>query len=384
MLPWQDQLAHSITNPRQLARYFEIDEDARKACEEFPVRIPPYVLSLAMRSRAVARQFLPDGAELSDGGPTDPLREKDAQPVAGIIHRYPDRLLLMAGSGCAANCRFCMRKGRVGRSRVQGPRSKVQDPISRVQGARSRVEDPKSEVRSPESSFILHPSSFRLVFGPRSKVEGPKCNAQGDPGGRRSYFNEEGAAEGVGYIRGRRDVRQVIISGGDPLLLEDDELIGLVDAVRSIGHVRVVRIHTRAPATLPMRITAHLCRELGRRQPLYVIAHFNHPDELTAEATEACGMLADAGVPLGNQSVLLRGVNDDPAVMQKLVEGLLEARVRPYYLHHPDGTRGTRHFDVEVSRGVSIIEHLRRHCSGLAVPQYVRDEPGAAFKRPLI
>ena len=340
MLPWQDQLANSITSAQQLARYFVVDEEARKACEKFPVRIPPYVLSLAMRSQAVARQFVPDGAELLDGGAADPLREEDARPVAGIIHRYPDRLLLMAGSRCAANCRFCMRKGRVGRSRVQSPRS--------------RVEDPKSEVEDDSAQE-----------------------------GSRSYFNKEEAAEGVEYIRGKPDVRQVIISGGDPLLLEDDELIGLLDAVRSIGHVRVVRIHTRAPATLPMRITVELCRGLGQRQPLYVIAHFNHPDELTAQATEACSMLADAGVPLGNQSVLLRDVNDNPAVMQKLVEGLLEVRVRPYYLHHPDGTRGTRHFDVAVSRGLSIVEHLRQRCSGLAVPQYVRDEPCAPFKRPL-
>jgi len=324
MQAWREQLANSITAARELAEHFELDEAARRACEVFPVRLTPHVLELALRSRAVARQFVPDGAELADGGPGDPLREENARPVPGVIHRYPDRLLLMAAGRCPANCRFCTRKGRVGDARGQD----------------------------------------------RQKQSG-------------SGFDAEKAAEAIEYIRIKPDVRHVILSGGEPLLLEDDDLIGLLDVLRSIPHVRIVRIHTRAATTLPMRITPELCKELGRRGPLYVAVHFNHPDELTEEATEACRLAADAGVPLANQSVLLRGVNDDPAVMQRLVEALLEARVRPYYLHHPDGTRGTRHFDVEVSRGLRIIDHLRTHCSGLAIPQYVKDEAGAPFKRPL-
>ena len=309
---WHDQLARSITTPRQLEPHFELGEDALRACETFPVRLTPYVLSLALRSEAVSRQFVPDGAETADSGVPDPLREEAARPVPCIIHRYPDRLLLLAGEQCASNCRFCTRKGRIG-------------------GCRSA----------------------------------------------------DAAREGIEYIRSRPEVRQVILSGGDPLLLEDDALIELLEAARSIGHVRVLRIHTRVASTLPMRITPELCRRLGRLQPLYVVIQFNHPDELADEALEACRMLADAGVPLGNQSVLLRGVNDDPNVMQALVERLLEARVRPYYLHHPDGTRGTRHFDVDVARGQEIMNHLRALCSGLAVPQYVKDEPGAPFKQPL-
>ena len=321
MSSWQDQLAHSITDPVQLAGHFELDGPARKACEAFPVRLTPYVLSLAARSPAVARQFVPDGAELADSGPSDPLGEENARPVPFIIHRYPDRLLLMAADACPANCRFCTRRGRVG----EGP----------------------EKGRTPGAI-------------PTQRID-----------------------EAVEYVRSKPHVREVILSGGEPLLLEDDDLIGLLDRLRSIQHVRVVRIHSRAAATLPMRITSELCKGLKDRQPLYVNVHFNHPDELTEEALHACRMLADAGIPLGNQSVLLRGVNDSPEVMQKLVEKLLEARVRPYYLHHPDGTRGTGHFNVNASRGLEIMAHLRARCSGLAVPQYVKDEPGAPFKRPL-
>jgi len=311
MKPWHDQLARSITTPRQLEPHFELADDALRACETFPLQLTPYVLSLSLRSEAVARQFVPDGAELADSGRADPLREEAARPVPGIIHRYPNRLLLIASDRCAANCRFCTRKGR---------------------------------------------------------IAGAAANS---------------ADEGVEYIRSKPEVRQVILSGGDPMMLEDEALVGLLEAVRSIDHVRVLRIHTRIPSTLPMRITHDLCRELGRLQPLYVIVQFNHPDELTDEAIEACGLMANAGVPLGNQSVLLRGVNDEPHVMQMLMRRLLEARVRPYYIHHPDGTRGTRHFDVDTARGLAIMNHLRASCSGLAVPQYVKDAPDAPFKRPL-
>jgi len=309
--PWEEQIARSVTDAARLGRYFDLDAAARRAAEVYPVRLTPYLLDLACRSEGVARQFVPDGAELdgADASP-DPLHEEQARPVPSVIHRYPDRLLLMAGTSCAANCRFCTRKGRVG--------------------------------------------------------------LRGD------------LAEGIEYIRCRRTVRHVILSGGDPLLLDDAALAGLLDELRAIDHVRVLRIHTRVPSVLPMRVTAELARLLGRRQPLYMIVHFNHPDELTAAAHEALRLAADSGVPLGNQGVLLRGVNDEPRVMQSLMEKLLEERVRPYYLHHPDGTRGTRHFDSDPARGLAIIDHLRRTCCGLAVPHYVRDEPGCAWKKPVV
>ena len=186
--------------------------------------------------------------------------------------------------------------------------------------------------------------------------------------------------ESIAYIAAHPEIRDVILSGGDPLLLHDDQIDAILTRLRKIPHVEIVRIGTRTPATLPERITPKLVRMLKRHHPLYLNTHFNHPREITPQAAKACAMLADAGIQLGNQTVLLKGVNDDPAIMRTLMRRLLAIRVRPYYLHQMDLVKGTAHFRTPVAQGVAVLEALRGHTSGLAVPHYVIDLPGGKGK----
>lgn len=190
--------------------------------------------------------------------------------------------------------------------------------------------------------------------------------------------------EGIDYIAAHPEIRDVIFTGGDPLILPDSVLEDLLDRVHRIEHVEIIRIGTRMPVFLPARITDKLCQMLSRYHPLYLNTHFNHPRELTAEAAEACAKLADAGIVLGNQTVLLRGINDSPGVMQELFCGLLKMRVRPYYLHHMDLVQGAGHFRTPVKSGLDIISALRGPVSGLASPHYVIDLPGGRGKVPLL
>ena len=187
----------------------------------------------------------------------------------------------------------------------------------------------------------------------------------------------------IAYVAAHPEIRDVLVSGGDPLLLEDDHLEDLLVRLRRIAHVEVIRLGTRAPCTLPQRVTEPLARLLGRLQPLYVVTHFNHPAELTDAAARACGLLANAGVPLASQTVLLRQVNDCPSVMRDLLRGLVRLRVRPYYLHQCDLTRGAGHFRTSIASGIEIIKQLRGRVSGLAIPHYVVDLPGGGGKVPL-
>ena len=186
--------------------------------------------------------------------------------------------------------------------------------------------------------------------------------------------------EALAYIASRPEIRDVILSGGDPLLLPDSRLFALLTALRKIPHVEIIRIGTRVPVTLPERITTKLVRILKRFHPIFVNTHFNHPDEITPQSSRACALLADAGIPLGNQCVLLKGVNDDPAVMRQLMQKLLTIRVRPYYIHQMDLVKGTAHFRTSVTRGVEVLDALRGHTSGMAVPHYVVDLPGGKGK----
>ena len=188
----------------------------------------------------------------------------------------------------------------------------------------------------------------------------------------------------MAYLEGAFEVRDVILSGGDPLLLSDDELDEILSNLRKIRHVEILRIGTRVPVTLPERITPRLCRMLKKHHPLYVNTHFNHPREITAQSSRACDRLADAGIPLGNQTVLLKGVNDDPLVMRELMQRLLAIRVRPYYIHHLDRVRGTAHFRTSLQEGLKVMEALRGYASGMAVPYYVVDLPGGKGKVPLL
>ena len=192
-------------------------------------------------------------------------------------------------------------------------------------------------------------------------------------------------ASGIRYIRETPAIRDVILSGGDPLLLSDDRLIdGIIAPLRAIRHVEILRIHTRVPCTLPQRVTETIVRRLKAFSPLYINIQFNHPDEITAASARACALLADAGIPLGCQTVLLKGVNDAPTVMKQLMRKLLTIRVKPYYIHQGDLVKGTDHFRTTIRTGLDIMAALRGHTSGMCVPQYMIDLPGGGGKIPML
>ena len=197
-------------------------------------------------------------------------------------------------------------------------------------------------------------------------------------------FSGQHHADALHYIRRTPTIRDVILSGGDPLLLDNERLEELLAGLRRIPHVDIIRIGTRLPVTFPARIDESLCAMLRRYHPIYLNTHFNHPIELTAASRQACAMLADCGIQLGNQTVLLAGINDDPAVMTELCRGLLSCRVKPYYLHQMDLVQGTGHFRTPVATGLQLMAALRGHVSGLAVPYYVIDLPGGKGKVPLL
>ncbi len=181
--------------------------------------------------------------------------------------------------------------------------------------------------------------------------------------------------QAVEYIYKNKQIRDVLITGGDPLMFSDDKLVGRLERIRAIKHVQIIRIGTRAPSLLPMRVTPDLVNKLKRLHPLYLNVQFNHPRELTDSAVSALTLLADAGVVLGNQSVLLKGVNDDKKIMKDLLHGLLAARVRPYYIFHPQLVEGTAHLRTSLETGLDIYDSLEGHTSGLAVPLYILDTP---------
>jgi len=186
------------------------------------------------------------------------------------------------------------------------------------------------------------------------------------------------------YLEEHTEIRDVIISGGDPLTMNNDKLEYLLSRLRSIRHIEILRIGTKVPAVLPQRITPQLVSMLRRYHPLFLSLHFTHPDELTPETRRACEMLADAGIPLGSQTVLLKGINDDPATMKNLMHKLLTVRVRPYYIYQCDLIPGSSHFRTTVEKGIEIIENMRGHTSGYAVPQFVIDAPGGGGKIPIL
>jgi lysine 2,3-aminomutase len=187
----------------------------------------------------------------------------------------------------------------------------------------------------------------------------------------------------LAYIQSTKKIRDVLISGGDPLLLEDEVLDGILAKIHKIPHVEVIRIGTRVPVTLPQRITPSLTAILKKYHPLWMSIHFTHPKEITKEVRRSCGMLSDAGIPLGSQTVLLRGINDRPVVMKRLMHELLKTRVRPYYIYQCDLAMGTEHFRTPVAVGINIIEKLRGHTTGYAVPSFVIDAPGGGGKIPV-
>lgn len=321
---WQDwhwQMRHRLQTPAQLERILALTPDERRALateNRLPFSLTPYYAALLSPENAqqpLRRTVIPHPLELQQakGELRDPLNEDAHRPVPGIVHRYPDRVLLLAGVQCCVYCRYC---------------------------TRSRL------VRDPTTT-----EKFR------------------------GYLKKA-----VQYIATTPCVRDVLISGGEPLLLSDDQLGDLLEQLFHIPHVEMVRIGTKAPMALPQRITPELCRVLRRKQPLYMSLHVIHPEELTPASTAACRRLADAGIVLGSQTVLLRGVNDSLPVIRKLMLGLLQNRVRPYYLLQCDPVFGSAHFRTPVRLGMEIIEGLRGHISGYGVPHFILDAPGGGGK----
>ena len=245
--------------------------------------------------------------------------------------------------------------------------------------------DPLAEDRDSPVPGVTHryPDRVLLQISNVCAMYCRHCTRKRKVGDVDSVPNKDELLAGIDYIRKTPVIRDVLLSGGDPLMLSDEKLDWILTELRSIPHVQVVRIGSRMPVVLPYRITPELVAMLKKHQPLWLNTHFNHPREITASAREALHLLADAGIPLGNQSVLLAGVNDCPRIMKSLVHKLVENRVRPYYLYQCDLSEGLSHFRTPIGKGIEIMESLRGHTSGFAVPTYVVDAPGGGGKIPL-
>jgi lysine 2,3-aminomutase len=246
-------------------------------------------------------------------------------------------------------------------------------------------EDPLAEDAHSPVPSIVHRYPDRVLFLTTSQCSMycRFCTRKRKVGDSRK-INMKFLQDGIDYIAAHPEVRDVILSGGDPLMLTDYLLERILKGLRAISHVEIIRLGTKIPCVLPQRVTTKLCRLLRKYHPVYINTHFNHPWECTPEAKRACEMLADAGCPVGNQTVLMKGVNDDPDVMLELMRKLLAMRVRPYYLYQADITKGADHFRTPVSKGLEIMDKLRGHTSGLAIPYYVIDAPGGGGKIPLL
>ncbi len=210
------------------------------------------------------------------------------------------------------------------------------------------------------------------------------CTRRRTVGVEDADFVRKNVDMGLAYIRQNSSIRDVLLSGGDPLVLPDSRIEYVLKELRKIPHVEIIRIGSRMPAVLPQRITMPFVNMLKKYQPIYFNTHFNHPREITAESREACGKLADAGIPLGNQSVLLKDVNDCPSIMKLLVQKLMMIRVKPYYIYQCDLSKGISHFRTSITKGMEIMENLRGHTTGMAVPTFVVDAPGGGGKIPLM
>jgi lysine 2,3-aminomutase len=321
---WRWQLARRLNTVEELSQVIHLTPDevaGLSAPHHFRVDITPYFASLIdpedprcpIRRQVIptAQELVPFSAEMADS-----LAEDAHSPVPGLVHRYPDRVLMLVTTQCASYCRYC---------------------------TRSRI------VGDPSAQFS-----------------------------RKDYEAQ------INYIALNPQIRDVLLSGGDPLVLPQRVLEDLLQRLRDIPHVEVIRIGSRVPAFLPQRITPDLVDMLRRYHPLWMNVHFSHPKEITPEVEAALARLADAGIPLGCQSVLLAGVNDCPNVMKDLVHKLVRNRVRPYYLYQCDLVHGAGHFRTPVAVGIQIIESLRGHTSGFAVPTYVIDAPRGGGKIPIM
>jgi len=309
-----DLIEAGLVPPEKLA-------ELERIAARYPVAITPALAGLIDPldpDNPIARQFVPDVAELdvARGEREDPIGDDAHAPVAGLVHRYPDRVLLKLVDLCAAYCRFCFRRERVGRG-----------------------------------SGALPPDAL---------------------------------AAALGYIRAHPEIWEVILSGGDPLVLSARRLAAVAAELEAIAHVKILRVHTRVPIAAPSRVTPALARALKRcGKAVYVAVHVNHPLELSPEARRACARFVDAGIPLLSQTVLVRGVNDEAGVLGELMRTLVECRIKPYYLHHGDLAPGTAHWRTTIEHGRSLLRALHGRYSGLCQPTYVLDIPGGYGKAPI-
>jgi len=258
--------------------------------------------------------------------------------------------------------------------------------ISELHDDPSDLDDPLHEdVDSPTQGLThRYPDRALMLVTNVCSMYCRHCTRRRVVGFEDSNFSQINVDNAIEYIKKTPEIRDVIVSGGDPFVLSDDKLEYVLKKLREIEHVEIIRIGSRMPVVLPQRITDDLVNMLKKYHPIYVNTHFNHYKEITKEAKEACEKLADAGINLGNQSVLLRGVNDCPQTMKRLLHELLMIRVKPYYIYQCDLSRGISHFRTTVSRGIEIIENLRGHTSGIAVPTFVVDAPGGGGKIPVM
>jgi lysine 2,3-aminomutase len=321
---WRWQLSHRLNSVDELAAILPLTDSERKALSApglFRVDVTPYFISLINPDDPddpVRRQVVPTDAEMVPftGMMEDSLAEDAHSPVPGLVHRYPDRVLMLVTTQCASYCRYCTR------SRIVG--------------------DPKEQFSRAE---------FELQ---------------------------------IDYLRRTPQVRDVLLSGGDPLTLAPKLLEELIGRLREIEHIEIIRIGSRVPVFLPMRVDDELTAMLEKYHPLWLNIHVNHPNEITSELAQACDRLSKAGIPLGNQSVLLAGINDCVHVQRQLVQELVRLRVRPYYLYQCDMVEGAGHLRTPVAKGIEIIEGLRGHTSGYAVPTFVVDAPAGGGKIPMM
>jgi lysine 2,3-aminomutase len=320
---WRWQLSNRINTPEEFEKVIPLTEGERKALSAshlFRVDITPYFISLidpADPDDPIRKQVVPTASEMVPftAMMEDSLSEDRHSPVPGLVHRYPDRVLMLVTTQCASYCRYC---------------------------TRSRI------VGDPSATFS------------------------------RAEFEMQ-----IDYLKRTPQVRDVLLSGGDPLVLAPKILEEILSRLREIPHIEIVRIGSRVPVFLPMRITSELTDMLQKYHPLWLNIHVNHPNEITAELAEACDRMSRAGIPLGNQAVLLAGVNDNIHIQRQLVQDLVRIRVRPYYLYQCDLVEGAGHFRTPVAKGVEIMEGLRGHTSGYAVPTFVIDAPGGGGKIPV-
>ncbi len=258
------------------------------------------------------------------------------------------------------------------------------DPVEWMDGESPL--DPLGEDEDSPVPSIVHRYPDRVLFLVTNQcpIYCRYCTRKRLVGKPEGVVTREEIRQGIAYIREHVEVRDVVLSGGDPLMLKDDLLEEVLSGLRSIPHLEIIRIGTRVPSALPQRVTPALCQMLKRYHPLYMNLHFNHPREITPESSRACYMLADAGIPLGCQTVLMKGVNDDAGTLATLFKQLLRIRVKPYYLYQADLTRGANHFRTPLSKGLSIMRELQGHISGMAIPHFVIDAPGGGGKIPVL